>query len=269
MNINKHDIIKGLEAKGFDVKMHDVVKNGVMCEAIVFVNEQISPVIYIADILAYADIADYSLDEIIELIVDIYERAQNKKLNDIVNNITNREYIFSHIYVGVQRSGSEDIVKDFTCYEGIEAYLYIRLYDENDGFYPAKISHHILTEAKISIEDAWKAAKDNTCNETQIISMSAFLDFENTSGKNMYILTNRSRIMGASSIIDTDSIKAFAEMKGISKFALLPSSIHEFLLIPWSDDMDIYYLNQMVIEANRETVDPKEQLSDRAFILSL
>ena len=81
----------------------------------------------------------------------------------------------------------------------------------------------------------------------------------------LFVCTNKQRINGAGVLLYKDLLKDFADMVG-KDFYILPSSIHETLLIPVSNQMDVEYLRSMVREVNVTQVAPEEVLSDNVYI---
>ena len=80
----------------------------------------------------------------------------------------------------------------------------------------------------------------------------------------MYVLTNEIRLNGAAALFYTDYLKQFAlSVKG--DVFVLPSSIHEVLLIPVTEDMNAWYLRQVVEEVNHQLVSEEEQLSKHVY----
>lgn len=83
--------------------------------------------------------------------------------------------------------------------------------------------------------------------------------------RRMYILTNKNGINGASCILYPEVIRNFANrMK--SDLYILPSSIHEVILIPKEKELNIDTLREMVMEVNRTQVAREEILSDRVYL---
>lgn len=80
----------------------------------------------------------------------------------------------------------------------------------------------------------------------------------------MFIASNTAKLNGAIVIMYENLLKKFAEKIGGS-FYVLPSSIHETLFIPESDDMDIEYLRDMVRTVNATEVSEEEYLSDNVY----
>lgn len=61
-------------------------------------------------------------------------------------------------------------------------------------------------------------------------------------------------------------IAARQELKEVlGEYIAIPSSVHEFLIIPKLDEEDLEYANQMVKDVNAESVDPLEVLSDHVY----
>lgn len=80
----------------------------------------------------------------------------------------------------------------------------------------------------------------------------------------MFVATNTAKLNGAIVMLYDNLMKKFAEKIGGS-FYILPSSVHETLFIPCSDDMDIEYLRDMVKSVNSTEVSEEEYLSDNVY----
>ena len=80
----------------------------------------------------------------------------------------------------------------------------------------------------------------------------------------MYVLTNRLRIHGASCILYPGMREKLAEKLG-GGFYVIPSSIHELILIPDNGNLDPESLRQMINEVNRTQVPVEEILSDHPY----
>ena len=75
-------------------------------------------------------------------------------------------------------------------------------------------------------------------------------------------LTNRFYRNGASLILHGDILKRIGEVLG-SNYYVLPSSVHEVILVPDTEKLDPEELSLMVREINEEQVAPDERLSDK------
>jgi hypothetical protein len=81
----------------------------------------------------------------------------------------------------------------------------------------------------------------------------------------MYVLTNSSMIQGAGCILYDNVLRDFADRTG-ADLVILPSSIHEVLVIPMEEAPDLSSLNALVREVNENYVDVEEILSWQAYI---
>lgn len=81
----------------------------------------------------------------------------------------------------------------------------------------------------------------------------------------MYVLTNEQKLNGAAIILDQKTMDQVADRVG-DKFFILPSSIHELLVVPQDAGISREDLEQMVQEVNATQVEPQERLSDHVYI---
>ena len=78
------------------------------------------------------------------------------------------------------------------------------------------------------------------------------------------IATNESGIQGATVLLYENLIQNLAE-KYNSNLYILPSSIHEIIVIPGNDDKNLSDLTAMVEDINKKHVSREEILADTAF----
>lgn len=80
----------------------------------------------------------------------------------------------------------------------------------------------------------------------------------------MYILTNDNFTQGSASLFYPDVQSKVAEVVGGDYFAL-PSSIHEFIILPDDGEHSVKDLGNMVKDANATVVEPQDILSDKVY----
>ena len=83
-------------------------------------------------------------------------------------------------------------------------------------------------------------------------------------GPSVYCLSNESKLNGAAYIINEDIQKMVSEKIG-GDYYVLPSSVHEVLVVPKSEDMSIEELENMVQSVNVSCVSADEILSDHIY----
>lgn len=79
----------------------------------------------------------------------------------------------------------------------------------------------------------------------------------------LYILSNRQNTQGATMILNDDLMARIADR--IGSYYILPSSIHEVLILPKSAGAEAEELANMVKTVNSETVSEHEKLSDKVY----
>lgn len=83
-------------------------------------------------------------------------------------------------------------------------------------------------------------------------------------GVNIYILTNRAKAFGANCILYDNVISNFAKVQDTNIY-ILPSSVHEVMLVPEEDDTDPEFLRELLRQANRSSVGLIDLLSDNIY----
>lgn len=78
----------------------------------------------------------------------------------------------------------------------------------------------------------------------------------------MYIFTNQNKVNGAGVLARDGVLEKIGELIG-SNFYVLPSSIHEVLIVPDNGNMQAKELEDMVKEVNATQVQPEDLLSDK------
>lgn len=274
--MNKEMIILELEKRGYNAIEQDIVKNGETVKAVVIKNKfNIAPVFYPDSIIESAENAGKTLSDVVDYIEDAYKKVKREENFDI-NGIMEREYVLEHIRMGVQKESEENVVKCFTEYEGIEKYLYLTvdLDDNSDALSSIRVTKELLTRLEVEEEELWEHAEVNTFRETTVTSLldvMGLADVPEMEKCQMLIISNKSKIKGAVAMLDTDFINKLAKDMEVSKFVIIPSSIHECLLVPCYeeyDDANLLDFSLMVKEVNRTEVKKEEQLSDRAYIFN-
>ena len=81
----------------------------------------------------------------------------------------------------------------------------------------------------------------------------------------MYVATNPRRVFGASCILYPGTLEAFAR-RCRRNFYVLPSSIHETILIPALPELRAEEMEDMVHEVNEATLAEEEFLSNHVYL---
>ena len=149
-----------------------------------------------------------------------------------------------------------------------------------DGYATILIHHQHLSYWNISTEELYALAMKNTphllhyqlqnmtdviidlfCNEHIELSKELLPVFP------MYVLSNTTKLNGSGCILYEDLLSEIAQRLD-SDFYILPSSIHEVLLIPVASASSYEDLSSMVHEINATQLAREEVLSDRVYFYS-
>ena len=94
--------------------------------------------------------------------------------------------------------------------------------------------------------------------------MSDLLCLEHQDDMKMYVLTNSEQQLGSGLIVHDKVLRHILDTVGEDIY-VLPSSIHELIVIPSSVVDDENYLTKMVHEINQNEVESKDRLSDDVY----
>lgn len=286
-NITRKDIMDELKARGLSVEPFDKTSNGIIFEGIAIFKKdsKLSPVIYVNDYIENYDNLSEIVDEIISFYADLEKETLDNFTDTYAKTIFSVENIKKRIKIGLQRKLPSDLVVKNTDFEGIESYLYISEIDGiQDGIIRLKKEH--LNFIDCSVDEIWECAERNTLKETMIKNMGEIIaemfsisdsemfstpDFEIDSSFPMYVITNNEKRLGASGIILKDVQNELVRKLKTTNFIMLPSSVHEVIVIPLYDDsnFDMDEMTEMVTEVNgdKSLILPEDQLGDKAYNL--
>ncbi|RRK32245.1 hypothetical protein EBB54_13385 [Schaedlerella arabinosiphila] len=151
----------------------------------------------------------------------------------------------------------------------------LKMWECKSGDAVQTVTNKMMEHWKITEEELYEAALANLQKEEfEIIGgyqavqdmIEELIDVKEESEFHewMYIFTNRSRIKGAAAMLRTDLLDRFAKAQE-SDLIILPSSVHEVILLPTMDDEDAAELRRIVQDINEKEVQEEERLSDEVY----
>ena len=153
------------------------------------------------------------------------------------------------------------------------AVTYCALLDQSfDGTASVAVTNELMKMWNTSVEELHQIAVANLVEllpstfkgMTEVMSEMMGMS---TDEEQMYVLSNSIKVNGASALLDTKMMEEIIEKVG--DFYILPSSIHETLVVPVKSGMDVESLEAMVREVNSTQLQPDEILSNRVYSYSL
>lgn len=254
-----------LGKRGLKFIEKEVVKNGEMLHAFEFETKEkdgygVAVLLYPDELIAIAEMRGDKMDRVVD---EIIEAVSDENIPKEISSFLNKEDILKHLYIEVEKVNNnalDEIRRKCEYCEEIESFL-VRRVVENDSLYmETKLKRGMLEQFKIDEEMAWKMAEKNTFAEGQIFRFS--MD-DNT----MLIATNKYKNLGAVQFLNKELMNEIKEEYEVENLIILPSSIHECIVIPNTEDTDLSELSKMVREINASAVTEREQLANRAFII--
>ncbi len=227
--------------------------------------------------------ADYDsvLDKITEIAIHGFEEAPAFNVSDLGNYEVMKEHLSMQV---VQTERNAEMLETIPHKEIEDMSVVCRFIVSSDGegIGSILVTNQILQSMNVTeeqlFEDAMKYAPD--LRPSEIRGMADILaemmgvdvsELENQFGGGfgqpeipMYVATTQDKTNGAGIIAYPGFMEMASEKLG-GDFFLLPSSVHEVILIPDKPDMQYSELEKMVREVNATQVDVKDQLSDHVY----
>lgn len=230
----------------------------------------------------YERFPDWISDEAVMKTIagDYLERESKRKwAEDMAELAKDYDFIKENIRVQVvNRDMNRESLRDCPKKEiegtDLLAVFRILFYEMGEARASALVTDAIMEKWDIDVESLYETALDNTAAQApaQINSMmSMFYGGEEPLApedvfreEGLYVLSNPQKHNGAAVMLYPGFLQSIAEATQ-SSFYILPSSIHEVLLIKEESGMGTRELRDMVMDVNRNEVDPREVLSDQVY----
>ncbi len=292
------DNIKDYLPMGYEdatVSINDVIKNNdTHLSGLTIRTEEsgIAPPLYLEDYYNQLENGNASYDEIMDRIAGTYDEAVQNGLSldtkEMVDQITDYEATKDKIIPRiVNREANEERLKTMphTDMGDLAVTYHVDLGYSDGGQMSVAVSNQMIDKYGVSVEDL----HDQACKNMEEISPTTFKTMVETLADlmipgydemteeekaeareqfempdpRMYVLSNDSKAFGAAAMLDTDTMDKIRNEVG--EFYILPSSVHEVLIVPKREGMELSDLEAMVQEVNATQVAPNEVLSDHVF----
>lgn len=247
-------------------------------------DSNISHGVYLDDYYkAYKEGADF--DELIKKLAYTYVLNDDKEYD--ANQLADFEMVKDKISCKVINAGNnKEFLKDkpHTDIEDLAVVYSVVLGKENNGIYSVMVDDMMLNTYGITVDELHETAVENlskqdvsfkTLRETFMEMMfpngvsgndpfMAMMMPPEDAVPDIYVLSNDAGLYGASEILNTPFMDEIATQLG-GDYIVLPSSVHETLIVPMSEDLDREALENMVQEVNVGAVRPEDRLSDHVY----
>jgi len=268
------ELMKALKKRYPDAKIvrqsrfkFNEIKQGIVIET----KENIQPIVYPDNLYEV-----YQRVEDMELVLDSIKLAlEYDKMNmfkDIVKDWEQvRKYIFPYI-VNLEKNQLCMDCHDYVYKTKLDfAYgVYVELPDD-DGCACVTITKELLKLWEVSEVEVFDVAEHNAkyCVRPMSEVIKELMEGQNyeydeSEEELMYVVTNERKHRGAVAMFDLELLKQTADKLG-SDFFILPSSMHELILVSESAGPSKEFLREAVVDVNRCQQTEEDYLSDNVY----
>lgn len=277
------------DSVGADISVQEVTRNNDRKAAALHIrkeDDRVVPNIYLEDFYKIYQRKD-NLDEILKSIADTYkqsrlisdkvlsfdpkeyENVKDRLYITLMNEAMNTDYLAGKIHKSIPGTGLSAVVRVMCSKE------------EHSSF---AVSEGMAATWEVSEDELYKLALKNSerilpvalHDMTEILKgpLTVGLNHDQDEDKGVrswklwpnrqYVLTNEEGLGGASAMLYEDVLKKIAGETG-SNLIILPSSLHEVILMKDTGEVSVNELQNMVMSINRAHVRPEEVLSDEVY----
>lgn len=276
------DEVEKTIGSNFQIKLNDVRKNnGIVLKGITVVenDNNIAPTIYLDEYYKDYINGKTTFVKVIDDVMGTYHKNkvdQNVDMRYLLNYEKVKQGI---VYKLINTEKNKELLNDIPHIEFLDLSIVFQYLVTQEELGIAAILIHNVHQKLwgVSVEDLYQAAKENTCAllKYEIKSMSEVLfDIIEEAGTEepddymmemsdsipMYVLTNKRRVDGAACMLYPDLLHHFSDKIGKNLF-IIPSSIHEVLILPADHDVQELEVRRMIKEVNDTQVSTEEILS--------
>lgn len=241
-------------------------------------NTNISPTIYLN--YYFDEYLKHGLNAVVDKIIEVYEQNKPKENIDI-SFFTDAEKVKGKIKMKlISYSRNKELLKKVphVRYLDMAIIFYAEMENKpNEGLATIQIYNHHLSFWDFTTETLYELANENMLGDFRLESIfESIIDIFDEEQKEMLmaakdmfkmqILTNKAKMYGAIGMLQTCILQEYMKRYNTEKLIIIPSSVHEVLLIPYEQGVDLEEMKAMVKEVNLTQLLPEEVLSDNVYI---
>lgn len=223
------------------------------------------PVVHTSD---FTD--DMTPTQIAEKIVDTYNNQSG--IFDFSEEPTSKPYVLSHVVPRLIRSDKvEGAAEAGIVTEHFMGNLYVRwvviMREEGNEQVSYSLNKKNLEDIGATTDEIKTAALRNIRGTEEIMPIEDVLGLageDEPVGSTFFVASNRSKHYGAAAILLQPEVLDEQERK-LGSFNIIPSSVHEVLIVPDTLHIPAPDLKDMLIDVNTSIVDDKDILDDHVY----
>ena len=233
-------------------------------------DSNVAPTVYIEDF------EGHGADEAAEMAIRLIERSeegvdQDALAREAAGFIGNRNGVLKRVLPRViNRKWNREMLEEMPHRGFLD--LAITYQVPVGGMGSVRITNATINAAGITEDELYGAAMENAGEQGcdvyplgNVLESAGYPTLPEEDGMRLLIATNRSNFNGAYAILMDGALRGVAEKEG-SDVYIIPSSIHEIILVPECPETDGDSISEMVHTVNRTTVSEMDRLSDSVYI---
>lgn len=254
-NIHRVQVLKnnGVKLDGFSYEM-----NG----------NRICPTVYV-NYFYKESLNEKDLQKLAKQILQFQRGSQIVEESDFLQ-LLNYEEVKDRIYYRlISRDKNEELLETLPhiLWMNLAVVFYFEIPEDIIEQASALITHIQLEEWGISMTELYRIASENMGKIwTNLVPMESFLEKFGLELKHsgIYLLQTEKKHYGAAVILNSNILEQCYKILG-EDFYVLPSSVHEVLILPLSMAPEKEEVDKMIQEVNENCVDAEDYLGDRAY----
>lgn len=272
---------------GADIQVTEAVKNNDnLLIGLTFRNmgESLSPQVYLNDMYESFVNGKRNIDEITLLVQRVFNEQIDKPWISLdADSLRNWESIKDKVIVklfGIENNEEylSDAVYMPVC-DNLAEVVFVMFDRQESGVLTSKLTKSLFESLNITREELFDVAIKNTMREfpAKIMGMSEMI--RRITGSDefglsreeeiLYVLSNDIMVNGAATLLYNNVLRDFCVRFGTDRVIILPSSIHEAILVLPDTLLDKDELKRMVMEINDTVLSVEDVLSNDAYIYRL
>lgn len=272
------------------VSLYTAVKNngrerrGIMVET---KGVNISPMIYLEEYYGYYR-DGCPIEQIVDELMEFYESIRRDESWDSRSVLTYEGVRDRIVFRLVNTEKNREFLKTVPHREifDLSAVFYVLLEMSSEGTATMTVKNGHMAQWGADVDMLWERAVENSKRilPAEFFTMDHALrelvdDTSSKEGKTenllkekggkrdrMYVLSNRVRSYGAACAAYPFILEMIGQILK-KDYYILPSSVHEVVIVPYSKEFDLAELDRMVKEINETQLDEEDVLSDHAYFV--
>lgn len=268
------------------VETHEVLKNNSTIYHGICIQKKgakICPNIYLDGYYKAYINKEHSIEEIVDAVVSMYESHKSYDYMEHIDNLDYSGVKDKIVFRLIGTKWNERLLQESPNipYLDMSIVFYILVHNQAQGIGSIRVTHEIIEMwgEEVSVEELLKIALVNTQRLLPAVVRPMMNVVEEIVSRNkshfeeevmefdeegFHILSNVQGINGASAILYPGLLEKIADYYEKDLY-LLPSSIHEMIVLPYESYYDIEELSEMVKQVNETEVDIEDILGERVY----